>query len=125
MVYHGRALFLCWFLSLSNLTTHTASKMSSEKHTQPVSSVAEADKSQPIFPLFTDKANDGFSNRGEDAEASATCLCGKVQLSVVSRLSQPLSVHSRVGALTHLPHMHPADQGSRLSGLVCVPLHRL
>ncbi|GJN88044.1 hypothetical protein Rhopal_001000-T1 [Rhodotorula paludigena] len=56
--------------------------MPSEKHTESVPSVVEADKSKPIFPLFTDRANDGFSNRGEDKEASATCLCGAVQISV-------------------------------------------
>jgi len=61
--------------------------MSSERHTKAVPAVAEADKSKPIFPLFTHNANDGFSNRGEDAEASATCLCGKVQLSIVRALS--------------------------------------
>ncbi|GAA5831716.1 hypothetical protein JCM11251_000806 [Rhodosporidiobolus azoricus] len=50
--------------------------MLSQKHNEGVPSVVEADKSKPIFPLFTEKANDGFSRRGETAEASATCLCG-------------------------------------------------
>ncbi|GAA5831715.1 hypothetical protein JCM11251_000805 [Rhodosporidiobolus azoricus] len=59
--------------------------MSSQKHTENVPSVVEADKSKPIFPLFTENANDGFSNRGEDAEASATCLCGTVQISVPTK----------------------------------------
>lgn len=40
-------------------------------HTTPVPSVSSADKSKPIFPLMI--ANDGFSEVGEEKEASATC----------------------------------------------------
>lgn len=73
--------------------------MSSAKHTEPVPSVVNADKSKPIFPLFTDNANDGFSHRGEDEEASVTCLCGKVQFSVVS---------SSLSLLIAPSHVHPS-----------------
>ena len=52
-------------------------------HTTPVAAVTSADKSKPIFPLMI--ANDGFSGVGEEKRASATCFCGHVQLSFVSR----------------------------------------
>lgn len=45
-------------------------------------SVRDADKSKPLIPHNTLK-NDGWSKEGE---ATATCYCGAVQLSFVSRL---------------------------------------
>ena len=45
-----------------------------------VSSVRDADKSKPYIPC-AGEASDGWSN---DDEATATCFCGSVQLSLVS-----------------------------------------
>lgn len=95
-------------------------------HTTPVPAVSTADKSQPIFPLMI--ANDGFSEVGEEKEASATCFCGEVQLSFVSLQSVlilSLALNARLTVLPAFPVPFAADGWTRLPGYFRLPLYRL
>ena len=54
----------------------------------PASVMAASDKSKPYLPL-AGLANDGWST---DDQATATCFCGTVQLSFVSRFPDFLGI---------------------------------
>lgn len=128
-VHHLSPSFLLLFSPTAPL--YIAVMSPATLHTTPVPAVSSADKSKPIFPLMI--ANGGFSEVGEEKEASATCFCGNVQLSFVSEW-RLISVKSYVLVDARLmpgfcfflyTHCFPAYGRTWLPQCLCVSLHRL